>query len=304
MPDKRSREGNGLFFIVIVLSTSWLMTFFIKLFNLSSAPLTVVMIVPMVLALIFIAFSKKDRISDIGWRLPRAKYAGFAFFIPIFQIAAVCLAGYFFGLLKYNPGHLINNKPTQTVWLNLVLCVPALFMPFILLSLPAFIMGWINHIGEEFAWRGYLFKSLYRKHGVLLKAVLISGAVWWAWHLPMFFLSPVLTNLESWQLLLLAALSLPALLSTALIYSYLYIRSGSIWVPAVMHIVWNLYRAVLTGRLADGSPGLYTGNLWLINGEGIIGCCVQLLFGFVFLLIITGQRRGKKQNDSPECVAL
>jgi membrane protease YdiL (CAAX protease family) len=287
MPDKRNGERNELIFIIVVLSTSWLITLFIKLFNLSSAPLTAVMIVPLVIALIFIAFSKKNRISDIGWRLPSGKYAVLAFFIPILQVAAVCLAGYFFRLLKYNPDHLINNKPTQIVWLNLVLCVPALFVPLILLSLPAFIIGWVNHIGEEFAWRGYFFKSLYRKHGVLLKAVLISGTVWWAWHLPMFFLSPVLTDLESWQLLLLVALSLPALLSATLIYSYLYIRSGSIWVPAVMHIVWNLYRAVLTGRLADGSPGLFTGNLWLINGEGISGCCVQLLFGIIFLLIIS-----------------
>jgi membrane protease YdiL (CAAX protease family) len=275
-----------IIFIVTVLLSSWLAVLFIKLLDLSSSPLTAVMIVPMVLSLLFIIFSKKDKISNIGWRFPGVKYLFFAFFIPIFQVALICCAGYLFGLLRYNPDHLINTRPTHILWLNLVLCVPALFIPFILLSLPAYIIGWINHIGEEFAWRGYLFRRMFNQNGAFLKAVLISGIVWWAWHLPMFFLSPVLMGLEKLKLILIVVLSLPALLSTTLIYSYFYIRSGSIWVPVVMHIVWNLYRAVLTGRIADGSPGLLTGNLWFINGEGVIGCCVQVLFGIVFLKII------------------
>jgi hypothetical protein len=53
-----------------------------------------------------------------------------------------------------------------------------------------------------------------------------------------------------------------------------------------MHLFWNLYRGILTGRLADGQPGMFTGELWLINGEGIIGMVVMALSGLFFFFLM------------------
>ena len=244
------------------------------------------MIFPALLALIFIFFSKKEKFSFIGWKLPRAKYWLISIFLPIFQMGIIVALGFSLGLLSYNNLHIITQKPTPYVWLNLLIGIPAMFIPFILLSLPSFIIGWLNHLGEEFAWRGYLFRRISERSGSLMRGVFISGIVWWFWHIPMFWLSPVLNKLNIWQIGLIIFTSLFGLLGTTAIYSWVYVISGSIWAPTIMHIFWNLYRGILTGRLADGTPGLFRGNLWLINGEGIIGNIITALTGVFFLCLL------------------
>jgi membrane protease YdiL (CAAX protease family) len=251
------------------------------------------MIFPTVLALIFIV-SSKERLSAIGWKLPRIPYWLLSIVLPIVQMGLVVAVGYSLGLLSLNRKHLLFSKPTDNLWLNLLLCIPAGFIPFILFSPSRFLVGWINHLGEEFAWRGYLFRKISQTKGNLLRGVLISGAVWWAWHIPLFWLSPVLAELNSWQMSLTFLLSFLSLVGTAATYSWVYLRSGSIWAPTMMHLFWNLYRGILTGRLADGEPGVFSGNLWIVNGEGMIGMIVTAAFGiFFFFLIIKMQRSGR-----------
>jgi membrane protease YdiL (CAAX protease family) len=248
---------------------------------------------PMIVVLVLMRLSK-ERFSAIGWKVPRTKHLLFAIALPMGQIALVVGAGLLLGLLSLNREHTALSRPTSNVWVNLVLYIPAMFVPFLLLSLPHFLMGWINHLGEEMAWRGFLFRNLAGENS-LAKAALVSGAVWWAWHLPMFWLSPVLMRLDPGRLALTFLLSLPALAGTACVYCWIYVKSGSIWTPTVMHMFWNLYRAVLTGRLADGEAGLFAGNLWLINGEGMIGMAAASLIGLLFFFLL---RHSEKERES------
>lgn len=282
-----------IWFIILVLLISWIFILLIKFLNLSQNPLTVVMIFPALLALIFIFFSEKEKFSSIGWKLPQAKYWLISIFLPVFQIVIIVALGFSLGLLSYNNLHIITRKPTPYVWLNLLIGIPAMFIPFILLSLPSFVIGWLNHLGEEFAWRGYLFRKISEKSGSLMKGVFISGIVWWFWHIPMFWLSPVLNKLSTWEIGLIIFTSLFGLLGTTAIYSWIYIISGSIWAPTIMHIFWNLYRGILTGRLADGTLGLFRGNLWLINGEGIIGNIISAFIGIFFLFVLLKKEKDK-----------
>jgi membrane protease YdiL (CAAX protease family) len=280
------KKINIIWFVVFVLLVSWTAAFALEFLHLSAAPMTAVMIFPMVLALIFMLISKDEKLSAVGWKLPRLKYWLLGIALPIFELGIILALDYALGLISYNGEHILAHKPTPNVWLNVVLAIPGMFIPFILLSLPSFAVGWINHLGEEFAWRGYLFRRMAKGSRSTVKAVLVSGLVWWAWHIPMFWLSPLLRALNFRQMGLTLFLSLPALIGTAALYSWVYLRSGSIWAPTIMHLFWNLYRGMLTGRLADGEPGLFVGNLWIINGEGIIGMMVTALVGFYFLRLI------------------
>ncbi len=279
-----------LIFIASVLLTSWLTVIAISHFGWGESPMTIVMVIPMILALIFILFSKKDKLRDVGWRFPGLKYLFISIFLPILQVLIIVGIGIAFNKLTFNSEYILNRTPTSSLSLNLILSLPALFIPFIMLSLPAFIMGWINHLGEELAWRGYLLRDIYKSRGSINKALIISGAVWWAWHLPMFWMSPVLSELALMKMGMTIILSFFALLGTTVVYAWVYLESGSIWAPAIMHIVWNLYRAVFTGRLSNGGQGLFKGDLWLINGEGVIGCLVMAFFGVLFYIIIRKKR--------------
>jgi membrane protease YdiL (CAAX protease family) len=280
-------------FVVSVLILSWALCSAVNFFDLDRNPLALLMAFPMIVALVLMRLSK-DRLSAIGWKVPRVKHLLLAIGLPIGQMAIVVGAGLLLGLLSLSREHGAMSRPTSNVWLNLILYIPAMFVPFFLLSLPRFLTGWINHLGEEIAWRGFFFRNLAGQK-TLTTAALVSGAVWWAWHIPMFWLSPVLTGLDPGRLILTLLLSFPALLGTGCVYCWIYVKSGSIWGPTVMHVFWNLYRAVLTGRLSDGEAGLFVGNLWLINGEGIIGMAVASLIGSVFFLLL---RRSERDHGS------
>jgi membrane protease YdiL (CAAX protease family) len=286
-----------LLFILILLLVSWAVTFFIHFIGLGQNPMAIVMILPLILVLVFILPSKKERLFSIGWRIPHLKFFLIGIFLPLVQMAAVLIAGSILKLISYNSQHFLAQRPTPHVWLNLLLCIPSLFIPFILLSFPRFIFGWLSHLSEEMAWRGYIFRKIALEKNSLQKAVFISGTVWWAWHVPMFSLSPVLKELGFWPLILTAALALFSLVGTSFIYSWIYIQSGSIWAPTIMHLFWNLFRGILTGRLADGEPGLFTGNLWLINGEGVIGMLVSICFGLIFYSLL---RRIEAKKEWPQ----
>ena len=280
-------------YVVLVLLLSWILVFAAAVLGIGKSPMTAAMAFPMLLALIFVLISKKDRLSSIGWRVPGSAYCLLSVLLPILQIATVIAVGLSADLLSLNRDHLLFRQPTSHVGLNLLLLIPAMFVPFILLSLPSLIVGWLNHLGEEFAWRGFLFRRLADENSKLVRAVFLSGAVWWAWHLPMFRLSPVLSALTLPQQGLIVLLSVPSILGTAFIYSWVYLKSGSIWAPTIMHLFWNLFRGTLTGRLADSEPGLFAGDLWLVNGEGIIGMIVTACFGLLFYaLMIREQKAG------------
>jgi membrane protease YdiL (CAAX protease family) len=284
-----------IWFIISVLLVGWMAAFALKFLQLSNAPMMAIMIFPGLVALAFLFLFKEEKLAALGWKFPGLKYGLVAIFLPVLQVGIILTLDYVLGLISFNERHILAHQPTPNVWLNVALGIPGIFIPFVLLSVPSLIMGWIHHLGEELAWRGYLFRRIAENSRSFTTAVLMSGLVWWAWHIPLFQLSPVLKELHAWQMGSTIILSLPALIGTAAMYSWIYMKSGSIWAPAMMHLFWNLYRGIVTGRLADGEPGLFVGNLWLINGEGVIGMIVTAGFGLYFLILLAKL----KKDDLP-----
>jgi len=292
---KKESNRKTIWFIFSVLLFSWMLSLGLAILDLSRSPLTAVMIFPMIAAVVFMVISK-EKFSAIGWKWPQLRYMLLGLFLPLLQMAAVVAIGYALDLLSFNNQHYLSQNPTPYTWMNVILCIPAIFIPFVLLSLPRFFVGWVSHLGEEFAWRGYLLRRLMERDGIV-KAVLVSGIVWWAWHLPMFWLSPVISRLPVERLALTGLLSLPSLVGTACVFSWVYVKSGSIWAPTIMHLSWNLFRGVLTGRLSDGELGLFAGDLWLVNGEGVIGMIVTALTGIIFFYFCFNQPEKKLKGN-------
>ena len=73
-------------------------------------------------------------------------------------------------------------------------------------------------LGEEFGWRGFALPRLLQRPSALA-AALILGVVWWAWHLPLFFIS----SMSQWEL------SIPVfllnVLALSVIMTWLYRRT-------------------------------------------------------------------------------
>ncbi len=64
----------------------------------------------------------------------------------------------------------------------------------LLYRLPLTLVVDTGPLGEEFGWRGFALPRLLQRWRPL-PAALILGAIWWAWHLPTFFI-PTLSQSE------------------------------------------------------------------------------------------------------------
>src|SRR5262249_38869526 len=100
-------------------------------------------------------------------------------------------------------------------------------------------------LGEEFGWRGFALPRLLRRWRPLA-AALILGAIWWAWHLPTFFIPALSQSQLSIPLFLVNSLALSILMTG------LHLRSrGDLLLMILVHVIANYCRALGIPFVAD-----------------------------------------------------
>jgi uncharacterized protein len=88
-------------------------------------------------------------------------------------------------------------------------------------------------LGEEFGWRGFALLRLLRRWPPLV-AALILGAIWWAWHLPTFFIAVLSQSQLSIPLFLANSLALSMLMTG------LHLRTGGdLLLMILVHLMAN-----------------------------------------------------------------
>jgi CAAX protease family protein len=97
--------------------------------------------------------------------------------------------------------------------------------------------GIITGFGEEFGHRGFMFPLLYRIKPWI--GLVGGGLIWYAWHWPLLLILPSAADYPLWQTALRwAALALGSV-CTFIYLAYVYVKSESIWVVSLAHIVMN-----------------------------------------------------------------
>ena len=114
----------------------------------------------------------------------------------------------------------------------------------------------LTTIGEEVGWRDFLLRRLIHIGFGEWAALMMSGAIWGAWHIPVILLGLEYSNNPF--------LGIPAFVVYAMlvgvILGWLQLASGSVWVPAVAHGSINaVQRASLV--FITGYDGLISGGL-------------------------------------------
>jgi membrane protease YdiL (CAAX protease family) len=88
-------------------------------------------------------------------------------------------------------------------------------------------------LGEEFGWRGFALPHLLQRQRPLA-AALIPGGIWWAWHLPTFFIPALSQHQLSIPLFLVNSLAL------SMIMTWLYQRTrGDLLLMILVHVAAN-----------------------------------------------------------------
>lgn len=243
---------NVLIFLTLAFGLSWLIALPLWLGEgLASAFFFVVaigiMATPAIAALIVVFFIEKParRAHALGlWPLGPAgrflRYIALAIVVPVALILVALPIG---ALLGVYPADFVTFSGFQEV-LDAQLEAagsPPLPIPIgvlVALQLVNVLIGaFINLIpamGEELGWRGWLLPKLLPL-GVL-PAILLSGVIWGLWHAPLILLGYNYPLAPGW--LGLAAMCGMCILIGA-VFSWLRLRSGSVWAPALAHGAFN-----------------------------------------------------------------
>ncbi len=129
--------------------------------------------------------------------------------------------------------------------------------PFLLQLLPAVIILpalWAPIcVGEEIGWRGFLLPKLMKAGLGQWKALILTGAIWGFWHAPV----PLSRCWgHSYLGVVMWVLSCTFL---GVVFGWLRLASGSVWVPAVAHAASNTISRRVVFLLAPGFNGYRVG---------------------------------------------
>jgi membrane protease YdiL (CAAX protease family) len=139
---------------------------------------------------------------------------------------------------------------------------------------------WLMFIiwGEEFGWRAYLLPKLMPLGG--RKAALLVGAIWGVFHWPMIFMG-FQYGLDYWGAPIVGPLLFVLIiLSPSVVYSWMTLRTGSVWPACIAHAVHNTFCNLMILFLR-GEPDVLIGPV----PEGIVGGLGYILVALPILLI-------------------
>jgi membrane protease YdiL (CAAX protease family) len=118
-------------------------------------------------------------------------------------------------------------------------------------------------LAEEIGMRGYLLPKLLSLG--MGRALFLSGLVWAAWHLILFYLTPLFPTGNA---LIFVPLVVGTIVAASFLFGYFRIYTGSVWPSALAHAVHNSLVDTLLVLTATSSPVLV--NLYLVGDNGIL----------------------------------
>ena len=194
----------------------------------------------------------------------------FAVGYPVVFIGIAALLALTTGLGTYQAG------PENIILVALRQGGVVLLVLFLLLST-------IRMYGEEFGWRGYLLPELTARWGQV-RATAAVGVVWSLFHSVFLYRAGVALGVEN--PLLVTLVQAVGVFTISFPYSYAYyLTDASVFPVMVTHLIWNILNPWVLGDIYANVEGLVAGQIFVVNGEGLVGVVLGLvaLGGFVVL---------------------
>ncbi len=255
-----------IIYTCIVLAITWIFTAFV--FSSPQQYLSYIVYVMYIPALVAIPLayiqhrSLRKIVKPMINRIPLSVLL-FSIVYPILFIVICAAVTYLVKLSEFNGDQLIrlSQFPAITVIL----------------------MGLLRIFGEEYGWRAYLLHEL----AVLKRpvtATVFVGLVWAAFHGPIVY--QLAKYFNTGNPLLICIVQMLAVFVFSFPFAYTYLASGNVIPAIIFHFVWNLYNPIILGNIYYNQSGIMSGNILLINGEGVAGVILGIVFIFWFLKYI------------------
>ncbi len=268
-------------FIVITLIVSWLVSI-VFVSQGAIGGLVIVMFVPAVMAVVIILAREKSLKKLVEPFMGKITFKGILFSI-------VCPLGIIFLCAI---AALITKQGKLTVSVEelakQVIGIVGVSIPFALITL-----------GEEYGWRGFLLPIMIQKYG-LRKANIVIGLVWALYHLPVVLM--VNLNQGMGNAIIYALIQMACVWLVNFSYTYLYGLSQNILLPAMMHSIWNNINTLILGdAYRNLDSGLISGNVRLINGEGLFGMLFLGITAMMFYRSMTKKQAWVNEKGNDTC---
>jgi membrane protease YdiL (CAAX protease family) len=217
----------------------------------------------------------KESIKDLRWQFGLKKYWIIAFIIPVLYtiITYLTIWGFGFGNF-YNQDFLSEVSDSLGLETLSPVCILIIYLP--LLGSIGVISSSCNALGEEIGWRGFLTPELYKRFG-FFKTSLLVGIIWAVWHYPVLIFSDYNNGTPVWYGLTCFTTMIIAL---TFIFTWLTIRSKSLFPAMILHATHNLYIQHIFTPLTNGNDL----TPWFIDEFGAILPIVMILFALYFIL--------------------
>lgn len=273
-----SDRNQALVFIVSVLALSWGFEAFIiangGVRNFGLLWIVALMCIPGVLSIV-LRLILKSGFRDVGFRIGKGCYYLYAMAIPLLLALLVALISAAFDIRNFSPVSL--EQFTQ-------------LGPTLLSVLG---LGLIGALGEEVGWRGFLLPKMIS--GGIKNPYLFSGLVWASWHLPLIAFGGFY---QADNALLMALIYGVGIIAMSYVFSELRVRSGSVWVAAIVHAAHNFFFQFMVPVLLLTAPGSRS-DLWdMVTGD--TGLSIAVLYAsayLVFRYVVRRHRTPEGRDD-------
>jgi membrane protease YdiL (CAAX protease family) len=263
--------------VVFVLSYLWQLGVYFT-GGVDSKLFPFMMLFPAIVAIGF-RIVNKEGFRNVGWGLTKWWYLIPVLLIPLMVVAVIGSLLTTFHWATLSDRHfLLQDGQVEIRKIRFVLGGHAQSIPFFALNLVLSLfvqslLGSIVTIGEEFGWRGYVQEKLIRSFG-LNRGLVVLGVIWGYWHLPIGLMGWNFPNRPVLGALVLTPLSTVFM---GIYLAWLYLRSGSIWMPTLAHASMNLTAVLLFNEFIMQADEL-TRQLMFIAAWGVIAafCLVSL----------------------------
>jgi membrane protease YdiL (CAAX protease family) len=257
-----SDRNQALVFIVSVLALSWGFEAFIitngGVRNFGLLWIVALMCIPGVLSIV-LRLILKSGFGDVGLRIGKGSYYLYAMAIPLLLALLVALISAAFDIRNFSPVSL--EQFTQ-------------LGPTLLSVLG---LGLVGALGEEVGWRGFLLPKMIS--GGIKNPYLFSGLVWASWHLPLIAFGGFY---QADNALLMTLIYGVGIIAMSYVFSELRVRSGSVWVAAIVHAAHNFFFQFMVPVLLLTVPGSRS-DLWdMVTGD--TGLSIAVLYTSAYLV--------------------
>jgi CAAX protease family protein len=277
--------------VTFILSYLWQLVIFLT-GGVESKLFTIMMLFPAIVAIAF-RLINKEGFRNVGWGLRRWWYVIPALIVSIIVVLVVGFLLTTLNLATLSDKHfvfkegMVEIQKIPLILGNRIQSLAFFALNFVLSLFVQSLLGGIVTLGEEFGWRGYVQEKLINKYG-LNQGLVSLGILWGYWHLPI-----ILMGYNFPKHPVLGALFLMPLgtIFMGIYLGWLYLRSRSIWMPALAHAAMNLCGTLLLAEMIMRRDELFLQSFW-IAGWGLVAVLCLISLNRKEPILITSQNEG------------